>query len=112
MGLEGGGHVEDSDATLLDAALREPAEETGIDPGRVWFVSGIPLDIDVHPIPVNPAKGEDAHQHFDFRFLLRTDSTDIELQEEEVTDYTWQFADTLTAEPLRSRVLDAVEQDI
>lgn len=107
-----GGHVEDSDATLLDAALRELAEETGIDPGRVWFGSGIPLDIDVHAIPANPDKGEDAHQHFDFRFLLRTDSADVELQEEEVTDCTWQFADTLTAEPLRSRVLAAVGQDI
>ncbi|MFD4410430.1 NUDIX domain-containing protein [Streptomyces sp. NPDC058467] len=29
-----GGHVEDSDATLLDAALRELAEEAGIGAGR------------------------------------------------------------------------------
>ncbi|MFD5253289.1 NUDIX hydrolase [Streptomyces bobili] len=103
-----GGHVEHSDTTLVDAALRELAEETGIDPGRVWFDSGIPLDIDVHPIPANPAKDEDAHQHFDFRFLLRTGATGIELQQEEVTDYTWKFAGALTAERLRNRVLATI----
>jgi len=106
-----GGHVEDSDTSLLDAALRELTEETGIDPDQVRFDSGIPLHIDSHPIPANPDKGEDSHQHFDFRFLFRTENTAVELQEEEVTDYTWQFADTLTAEPLRSRVLGAIREE-
>ncbi|MBT2397227.1 NUDIX hydrolase [Streptomyces sp. ISL-100] len=102
-----GGHVEESDTTLLDAAMRELAEETGISPDQVEPDSGVPLHIDAHPIPANDAKGEQAHQHFDFRYLFRTTVDLVELQEEEVTAYSWQFADMLTAEPLRSRVMAA-----
>ena len=100
-----GGHLEDSDGTLMDAALRELAEETGIDPELVAPDSPIPLHIDVHPIPGNPAKGEPDHQHFDVRFLFRTTADVSALQAEEVLNYSWQFADTSTADPLRSRLL-------
>ncbi|MGW1892162.1 NUDIX hydrolase [Streptomyces sp. NPDC002004] len=103
-----GGHVEPEDATLLAAAQRELAEETGIDAGQIEPAGTAPLDIDVHPIPANPAKNEPAHQHFDFRFLFRTTADAVELQEEEVTAYSWQHADTLTGEPLRNRVMAAV----
>jgi 8-oxo-dGTP pyrophosphatase MutT (NUDIX family) len=100
-----GGHLEDTDETLMDAALRELAEETGIDPELVTPDSAIPLHIDVHPIPANPSKDEPDHQHFDFRFLFRTTADVTGLQAEEVLDYSWQFTDTITAEPLRSRLL-------
>lgn len=101
-----GGHLEDSDETLMGAALRELAEETGISPGVVVPDDTVPLHIDVHPIPANPAKGEPDHQHFDFRFLFRTTADVTGLQAEEVTDYSWTFRDMITAEPLRSRLLD------
>lgn len=100
-----GGHAEPADATLLAAALRELTEETGIAAGQVEPVGAVPLDIDVHPIPANPAKGEPAHQHFDFRFLFRTAAETVELQEEEVTGYSWRHVEMLTGEPLRSRVM-------
>jgi 8-oxo-dGTP pyrophosphatase MutT (NUDIX family) len=86
-------------------ALRELAEETGIDPGLVTPVSPVPLHIDVHPIPANPAKDEPGHQHFDFRFLFRTEADVTALQAEEILNHSWQFTDQITAEPLRSRLL-------
>ncbi|MER8071980.1 NUDIX domain-containing protein [Streptomyces sp. NPDC094034] len=52
-----GGHVEECDTTLVDAALRELEEETGIAPDRVEPDSGLPLHIDVHTIPANPGRG-------------------------------------------------------
>ena len=100
-----GGHLEETDATLTGAALRELAEETGISTELVTPDSPIPLHIDVHPIPANPAKDEPDHQHFDFRFLFRTTADVAGLQAEEVLDHSWQLADTITAEPLRSRLL-------
>jgi 8-oxo-dGTP pyrophosphatase MutT (NUDIX family) len=82
-----GGHLEAEDTSLADAALRELAEETavtGID-GELELI-----DIDVHPIPANPRKGEGPHHHFDFRFLARArDNHDVALQADEVTDYRW-----------------------
>ncbi|MFI5808865.1 NUDIX hydrolase [Streptomyces sp. NPDC051561] len=103
-----GGHVEDSDSTLLDASVRELAEETGVHPDRIEPDSAELLHIDAHSIPANEDKGEAEHLHFDFRYLLRSTADMVELQEEEVTAYSWMFADMLTDEPLRSRVLAAV----
>ncbi|MFF6995648.1 NUDIX hydrolase [Streptomyces sp. NPDC008313] len=96
-----GGHIEDGDTTLLDAATRELTEETGIIRAQVEPAGDVPLHIDVHSIPTSAAKGEPEHLHFDFRFLLRTTTDAVELQEKEVTNYSWQFADMLTTEPLR-----------
>ena len=65
--LQPGGHTEEDDASVFDAALREAQEETGI----VRFdepLSRSVLDVDVHAIP---ARGRDpAHAHFDIRYLL------------------------------------------
>ena len=69
--LQPGGHTEEEDATVFDAALREAREETGIDAfdaplGRTIF------DVDVHPIP---SRGKDpAHLHFDVRYLFTSGS--------------------------------------
>jgi len=67
--LQFGGHVDPGDATVLAAARRELAEESGLaaaDPlGTAIF------DLDVHPIPARP--GEPAHLHYDVRFAFQAD---------------------------------------
>ncbi|WP_030980523.1 NUDIX hydrolase [Streptomyces sp. NRRL S-1824] len=103
-----GGHIEPSDNTLLQAAGRELAEETGIPPHVVTPHNQTPLHIDVHPIDANPAKGEPAHQHFDFRFLFRTTADIGDLQTEEVSDAAWHDIAEITDPQLRKRIVDAI----
>ncbi|MGW4271111.1 NUDIX hydrolase [Streptomyces seoulensis] len=103
-----GGHLESSDETLLQAAGRELAEETGIPPHLVIPHNETPLHIDIHPIDANPAKGEPAHQHFDFRFLFRTAADIGELQSEEVSDAVWRTVDAFHDESLGRRVAQAL----
>lgn len=103
-----GGHLEDSDATLLDAALRELAEETGIPAAAVTPAGDRPLHIDIHPIPANPAKGEPEHRHIDFRFLFHTTSAIGPLQTEEITAAAWRRADSIGDPILRQRVTQAL----
>ena len=63
--LQPGGHA-DGDANLAAVALREATEETGIAGLRIWPQ---PLHLDIHE--VDPP-GEDAHLHYDVRFLVRS----------------------------------------
>lgn len=106
-----GGHLEDADGTLLEAALRELAEETGVPADVVTPLGTDPVHIDLHPIPANDAKAEPDHQHVDFRFLFRTDAEVGPLQTEEVADSAWQTVDTLHDERLRQRVAKALASD-
>ncbi|WP_308440092.1 NUDIX hydrolase [Streptomyces griseosporeus] len=115
--LSPGGHIE-GDRTLLAAALREVCEETGLRPGHLCLTPqflGDPIDIDVHDIGANAAKGEGAHQHFDFRFLfylVPEQHPQLTLQDEEISGVRWlDFAD-VRSRSLRAKLLDARDQGL
>ncbi|WP_321170723.1 NUDIX domain-containing protein [Embleya scabrispora] len=54
-----GGHPEPTGTTLIGAAMRELAEETGIRFDLVVPLRDDPVHIDIHSIPANAGKGED-----------------------------------------------------
>jgi ADP-ribose pyrophosphatase YjhB (NUDIX family) len=73
MHVQPGGHLEASDASPLEGARREIAEETGIAALRYLPAHpdpALPFDIDSHYIPPNARKGEPEHWHHDFRYLF------------------------------------------
>lgn len=80
--LQPGGHA-DGDANLAAVALREAAEETGID-GLVVAVP--PIDIDVHLVA--PPK-EVAHLHHDVRYLVLAPDGAVERGNHESTALRW-----------------------
>ena len=72
--LQPGGHIEQDDTNILEAALREASEETGIPQDELLYIpvtaQHIPIDIDSHYIPPNALKNEPEHVHHDFRYLF------------------------------------------
>ncbi|WP_337041242.1 NUDIX hydrolase [Emticicia sp. 17c] len=79
-----GGHC-DGDSDVLNVALKEALEETGLE--RIEVVSDTIFDVDVHPIPER--KGVPAHLHYDIRFLLKADKN-LPLQiTDESNDLAW-----------------------
>lgn len=82
--LQPGGHA-DGDEHVLNVALREAEEETGVKNFKL-LLSGI-FDIDIHPIPARKDFG--AHDHYDVRFLLEADKKDKLVITEESHDLAW-----------------------
>ena len=63
-----GGHA-DGEQDILNVALREVIEESGI--VDVEPASNGIFGVDVHGIPANSKRGEPPHKHFDIRYLFR-----------------------------------------
>ncbi|MDG2026322.1 MAG: NUDIX hydrolase [Acidimicrobiales bacterium] len=80
--VQPGGHA-DGDANLPAVALREAHEETGIDGLAVWPVA---VDLDIHE--VDPPK-EDAHLHYDVRFLVVAPNEAVVAANHESQDQRW-----------------------
>jgi len=91
--LQPGGHVDENETTL-EASKRELSEETGLTDFEYIKYSDenelLPLDIDIHAIPISPKKNEEAHYHYDFRYLYFMKSDEKTIQNEtELDDLEW-----------------------
>lgn len=84
-----GGHCEPSDDTVVDAALREAREESGIDD---LTISSTLLSAHTHPITCSLGKPT---RHLDLRFLVRAPEGAQAIRSEESTDLQWWPVDAL-----------------
>jgi 8-oxo-dGTP pyrophosphatase MutT (NUDIX family) len=89
--VQPGGHC-DGDPDVLATALREAAEESGLDP--LSPISTDIFDLDVHEIPQRGA--EPAHLHWDVRFALRHDGDGRYEISPESHDLAWVPLDRIT----------------
>lgn len=88
--VQPGGHIDDEDATLLDASLREASEETGLNDLQPKLSSV--FDLDVHRIPER--KTEPEHWHLDVRYWFTTENMDLTISEES-NELSWLSADEI-----------------
>jgi 8-oxo-dGTP pyrophosphatase MutT (NUDIX family) len=83
--LQMGGHLEPEDRSLLEGAMREAREESGL--ANVRPLAAAIFDLDVHPIPER--RGEAAHLHYDVRFLLEADPAEPLVVSAESREVAW-----------------------
>ncbi len=88
-----GGHAEPGDATLAGAALREAAEESGIE-GLV--VDPDPLHLDAHVVPF--CGGHPDTRHLDVRFLAVAPEGAVHAVSDESVDVRWWPVDALPSD--------------
>ena len=91
------------------AALRELEEETGISWHGAVSLPGqdvAPIDVDIHPIPANPAKGEPEHWHADIRWAFRVQKPEVVFQAEEIEAYAWRPVSDAPTPRLAAKLAD------
>ncbi len=90
--LQPGGHA-DGEENVINVAIREAEEETGVTGFRILH-HGI-FDLDIHVIPARKEIPE--HLHYDIRFLLEADENAPLLISEESHDVKWINVKELTS---------------
>jgi adenosylhomocysteinase len=113
--LQPGGHViSPDDTSLLNTALREIVEETGLTKAQISIhpllsePDDVPFDIDTHFIPENKKKGEPGHYHHDFRYLFTTRTDRIEIDTRESNEYRWIEWDDFVQMPQFVEIADKI----
>ncbi len=100
-----GGHME-GESFVLESALREAREESGIEGIRAC--SEALFDIDIHEIP---QRGQNAaHLHYDCRFAFQTETSDAFQLTEESHELRWVEVGKVKALTDEASVLRMVEK--
>jgi 8-oxo-dGTP pyrophosphatase MutT (NUDIX family) len=86
--LQVGGHVDPGESSPPAVALREAAEETGLD-DLIPFPGPEPRLVHVVIVPVPEGKGEPAHEHADMRYVFATDRPDSVVPESPSARLRW-----------------------
>ena len=79
-----GGHC-DGDSDVINVAMKEAMEETGLT--NIQAINTTIFDIDIHEIPER--KGVPTHLHYDVRFLLEADMNEPLIVSSESSDLAW-----------------------
>jgi len=87
--VQPGGHA-DGEENILNVALREAEEETGL---KNLNLSSAIFDIDIHPIPTR--KDFPEHLHYDIRFWMEGAETEKIVVSEESHDVRWVLLEEL-----------------
>lgn len=100
-----GGHCEDSDATLLEAAQREAREESGISD---LVFQPTPLRLDVHEVPF--CGDRPGVHHLDVWFLAVAEAQALPAASDESLDVRWWAADAMPGDHAWDEALELVRQ--
>lgn len=113
MYLYPGGHIDQTDTTPLEAAIREVKEETALSNlTQLNLVNNllIPIDIDTHIIPYNEYHNLPEHYHFETRYLFTTDTeSDISLDDES-SNYKWIDINELAQDPNYGKIVSKIKR--
>lgn len=97
-----GGHCEDIDATLVDAALREAREESGV---QQLHIDPEVLHLDTHPVTCSLGVPT---RHLDVRFLVRAERGAEIVRSVESVDLRWWPVDALPESAAQDTVAELV----
>lgn len=103
--LQLGGHTEENE-DIVEAALREAKEESGL--SNIKCLSEKVFDIDVHVIPER--KDEKEHFHYDIRFIFQADDEEILQISSESKDLKWVSLDQINSFSESKSILRMVEK--
>lgn len=97
--LQPGGHC-DGDSNVLNVAIKEAKEESGI--SNIEPMMADIFDVDVHKIQANSKESE--HYHYDIRFLLQVKTNEKGKKNHESHEIMWIEKNTTQSPPLEDSV--------